>query len=96
MEGAWKKYILREYLKNPLDAMELQDLQEKLWGKAIDFVRTNEKEFIESGLNKDSDNIAIIKLVTRFPNLLQRPIVMSENKAIIGRPPEDILKIFKK
>mgnify|MGYP002332654083 CR=1 FL=1 len=96
MEKAGKKYILREYLKSPLDIDELQDLQEKLWKSAIQFTRTNEKEFKEQGLTKDSSDIQILKKMAAFPKLMERPIVYSDTKAFIGRPAEEILKIFRK
>lgn len=96
MEKAGKKYVLREYVKNPLDVSELQDLHEKLWGNIIDFVRTSEKEFTDLWLTKSSDDRSLLKAIQRFPKLLQRPIVISDTKAIIGRPPEKVLEIFKK
>lgn len=96
MEKAGKKYVLREYVKNPLDISELQDLHEKLGWNIIDFMRTDEKEFEEAGLNINSDDRALLKAIQRFPKLLQRPIVFNEVKAIIGRPSSKILEIFKK
>lgn len=96
IDKSGKKYVMREYLKNPLDVDELQDLQEKLWMSAIDFTRTKEKEFNEQGLTKDSTDIQIFKKMFAFPNLMQRPIVYNDRKAVIGRPPEKILEIFRK
>ncbi len=48
LEKSGKNYILREYLKNPLDKDELQDLQEKLDLKAIEFTRIGEAEYSEA------------------------------------------------
>lgn len=96
LDESGKKYIMREYLKNPLDIDELQDLQEKLWISAIKFTRTKEKEFTEQGLTKDSTDMQIFKKMFDFPNLMERPIVYNNRKAIIGRPPENILQILKK
>jgi arsenate reductase len=48
LEKSGKKYVMREYLKNPLDIHELQELQEKLGNiPAIEFTRTKESEFKE-------------------------------------------------
>jgi len=96
LDKSGKKYILREYLKNPLDTDELMDLQEKLGIPAIKFTRIKEKEFTKQGLTEDSTDLQIFKKMFHFPNLMERPIVYNERKAVIGRPPEKILEIFKK
>lgn len=96
LEDIWKWYTMREYLKAPLDLDDLIDLQVKLWIKAIDFTRTLEKEFINSWLNKNSPDLDILKLMSKFPNLMERPIIYDEKKAILCRPPEKIKDFFKK
>lgn len=96
METIWKAYTLREYLKAPLDLSDLVDLQEKLWIKAIDFTRVWEKEFINSWLNKNSSELDILRLLSKFPNLMERPIVYDETKALVCRPPEKVRDFFKK
>jgi arsenate reductase len=96
LEKSGKKYVMREYLKNPLDLHELQDLQEKLGSiPAIEFTRTKEAEFIEQGLHKNSTDSEIFKKMQSFPKLMERPILISDRKAIVGRPPEEILKLLK-
>ena len=60
-----------------------------------DIIRSNEKEYKENNL--DNLNLVedeILELILKHPKLLQRPIFVFNNKAIIGRPPEDILKII--
>ncbi|MCP4524107.1 MAG: arsenate reductase (glutaredoxin) [Candidatus Gracilibacteria bacterium] len=92
-----KKYIMREYLKNPLDISELEELQEKLGNiPAIEFTRTKEKEFQLLGLHKESTDAEIFKAMIACPNLMERPIVIADNKAVIGRPVENIKKLFIK
>lgn len=95
MESAWKKYELREYLKNPLDYEDLLELKEKLWLKAIEFTRTKEKEFSESWLSKNSSDEEILKAMSKFPKLLERPIVFNEKKAVVWRPEENIINFVK-
>lgn len=90
LDKSWKKYVLVEYLKSPLDFEALKDLQKKLSIKAIEFCRTDEKEFKENGLNKNSTDDEILKLMARFPNLMQRAIFVDWNKAVLCRPPEKI------
>ncbi len=96
MKNSGKKFVLRDYLKNPLDIDELQDLQEKLGKKAIEFTRTKEDEFASCWLSLDSTDIQIFKKMQGLPKLLERPIVYNEKKAFIGRPVDELLKIFRK
>lgn len=96
LDSKTKNYVLREYLKNPLDYNELLELKEKLWLKAIEFTRTNEKEFKQANLTKDSSEQEILKAMAIYPKLMQRAIVFDEAKAILCRPPENVLNILKK
>jgi len=83
-----------EYLKNPITHNELKDLLIKLKIKAIDIIRTNEYIWKEKYKKKIMNDEEIINIILEFPNLLQRPIVVKGGKAIIGRPPENVLKLF--
>ena len=96
LDSKTKKYVLREYLKNPLDYNELLELQNKLGLKAIEFTRTNEKEFKQANLTKNSSDEEILKAMAIYPKLMQRAIVYNDIKAILCRPPENVLDIFKK
>ena len=94
MEESGKKYILREYLSNPLDLDELQDLQKKLGLSVLDFTRTKEWEFTEQWLTQNSSDVQILKKMEIFPKLMERPILVSDTKAILGRPPENIKELL--
>jgi arsenate reductase len=60
-----------------------------------DIIRSNEKEYKENNLdNLDLTQDQILELIVEHPKLLQRPVLVYNNKAIIGRPPEDILRII--
>ena len=88
-------FQVREYLKEPLSLEELKDLQKKLWLKAIDFTRTKEKEFKEAWLSKDSSDEEILQAMVKYPKLIERPIVYTEEKAVLWRPdPEEKIKEF--
>lgn len=95
LEDSWKKYTLREYLKNPLDLEDLIDLQIKLWIKAIEFTRVNEEEFKNSNLDKKSSDTEILKLMSKFPKIMERPIIYDNKKALVCRPPEKVLEFIK-
>ncbi|MBO67140.1 MAG: arsenate reductase (glutaredoxin) [Acidiferrobacteraceae bacterium] len=82
-----------EYLKTPPNTATLRSIVDKLGTSARDLVRTSEPEY--KSLNLANANEArLIKAITQHPKLMQRPIVVSENKAIIGRPPDAILEIL--
>ena len=58
-------------------------------------LRTNEVEYKALNLkDKDIDDLEIIKLMSQNPKLIERPIVLSDNEAIIGRPPENVLSLI--
>jgi arsenate reductase len=84
-----------EYLKTPPSQDELKELQQKLNLPIAHMLRTKEKEFSQAGLNAPgvSDDI-IRKALAEHPILLERPIVTCGDKAVIGRPPENVLALL--
>ena len=85
-----------EYLKEPLDEMQLRELVAALGLTAHDIVRVEEPEYKTCGLSSESTEDEIIEAVSRHPRLLQRPIVVKDGKAVIGRPPENVLELFQR
>ena len=85
----------RFYLEQPLNLEELQQLQSKLWLKAIEFTRRWEADFKIAWLDVDSSDAEILEAIAKFPKLLERPIVYNETQAVIWRPPENILDLLK-
>lgn len=84
-----------EYLKTPPDLKTLRALVDKLGlEKAHDLVRTQEKEYKEAGLSKDSDDDTVLKAIADYPKLLERPVVVRGDQAVIGRPPENALELM--
>ena len=84
-----------EYLKTPLTESEIKKISNLLSLEPKRFVRTNENDFKENGLSeKISDDEAMFRLMAKFPKIIETPIVVSEDRAIIGRPPENVLKIL--
>ena len=75
---------------------ELNKLIHLLNIKPDDLVRKNEKEFKDLKLsNEELDSKEnIINSIIRFPKILQRPIIINDQKAVIGRPPEKINEIL--
>lgn len=86
-----------EYLKSPLSAAELVELQRKLGRPMSDLVRTGDEAF-SSLPNADVirvDDDALVTALVDNPALMQRPIVVTGNRAAIGRPPEAILDLLE-
>lgn len=81
-----------EYLSDPPSAKTLKSLVKKLGIDAKDLVRR--KEFKELGVAEPSTAGKWIELMAANPRIIQRPIVVSGDKAALGRPPENVLQIF--
>ena len=85
------------YLEEPPDIKTLSKIINLLGVKPRDLLRTNEVEYKALNLkDKDIDDLEIIKLMSQNPKLIERPIVLSDNEAIIGRPPENVLSLINK
>ena len=83
-----------EYLKNPPNVNELNEICKNLNMSAIDITRTNEKEYKQLNIPMNDTDDVLIEKIGRHPKLLQRPIVIKGKKGIIGRPPENVLKLL--
>ena len=85
-----------EYLKNPPSENELKSILDKLgYSSPLQLIRTNEALYTE--LNVDSfknDVEKLLKTMVENPKLIERPILVTEDKAAIGRPPESVLEII--
>ncbi len=82
-----------EYLKTPPDSSTLHEILQKLDGSAAQLVRTSEKEYQTLNLDQ-ADQDRLIEAIVEHPNLMQRPIIVSNNGAVIGRPPSRALTIL--
>ena len=83
------------YLDEKLEKNFLKEIIQKLSMRPRDLLRTGESAYKENNL-KDS-NISeeeIINLMIEYPKLIERPIYVKGSKAIVGRPPENVLKII--
>ena len=83
-----------EYLKNPPNVNELNEICENLNMSAIDITRTNEKEYKQLNIPMNDTDDVLIEKIARHPKLLERPIVIKGKKGIIGRPPENVLELL--
>ena len=85
---------VREYLKEPLSQKELTDLLKKLGMEPEELLRKTEPLFKEKYNDKNYSSKQWIKIMCENPILIERPIVVSGNKAIIGRPPTKVIDIL--
>ncbi len=84
-----------EYLTKPPSVKELTEVIKLLNVSPQDLMRTKEAEYKESGLdNKDLSTNEQIKLMVANPKVIERPIVLGNGKAVIGRPPENVLDLL--
>ena len=89
-EEAGSEVEIIEYLKTPLDEVILKDLLKKLDKPAHEVVRTKEEVYEQLNLSSDSTEEEIIAAIIKYPVLLERPIVVKGDRAVIGRPPENV------
>ena len=86
---------LVEYLKEPPTAQTLNAILDMLGMQPRDLMRKKEKEYREAGLdNPDLGRDELIGAMIEHPRLIERPIVITNGKAAIGRPPEKVLEIL--
>ena len=84
-----------QYLKTPPTADELDAILTLLDIQPRELMRTKEAEYKATGMdNPDLDRDALIAGMVNTPKLIERPIVLANGKAAIGRPPESVLKIL--
>jgi arsenate reductase len=83
-----------KYLETPPTEKELKEVLQKLNFKPIQLVRTKESIWIENYKNKTLTDDAIIQAMVKHPILIERPIVIKGDKAIIGRIPEEVAQFI--
>jgi arsenate reductase len=84
-----------EYLKTPPDRATLVQILDLLGLEPRDLMRKKEPEYRENNLDDQSlGRDELIDAMLEYPKLIERPIVVRDGKAIIGRPPENVLEIL--
>ena len=83
-----------EYLKTPLNERQIAQLLTQLKLSPIEMMRTKEAEFKEQNL-ANADDASLIAAMVATPKLIERPIVTDNTRAIIGRPPENVLSLMQ-
>lgn len=93
LEQSGKKIEVIKYLEDLISEKELKTIISKLGIKPIDLIRKNEAIWKSDYKGKELSDEQIIKAMINNPKLIERPIIVNGNKAVIGRPKELILDI---
>lgn len=94
LENSGKKFEIVKYLENTPDINELKNIISLLKIKPIDLIRKNEAIWKENYKGKELSDDEIFIAMNKHPKLIERPIVINGNKAVIGRPTEKIITIL--
>ncbi len=95
LEEAGVQVIQRLYLKDAPSLDELRAVQTALCLSAIQMMRTGEARFKELGLSKDADDAVLLQAMAENPILIERPVAIKQDTAVIGRPPERVLELIE-
>ncbi|WP_456432874.1 arsenate reductase (glutaredoxin) [Nitratifractor sp.] len=87
-------YEVRRYLDEPPTAEEIRELLEKLGMKPRELMRTKEAIYRELGLKNVEDDEALIAAMAEHPRLIERPVVIRGDRAVVARPESRIDELF--
>jgi arsenate reductase len=94
LENSGKEFEIVKYLVDVPLEKELAEIIKLLGIEPIQLVRKTEKIWKENYKGKELSDSEIIKAMVQNPKLIERPIIINRNKAVIGRPPENILELL--
>lgn len=96
LEGESCEVEIRNYLEQPPSVDELKEIVTKLGCSAVDLVRKSEPLFLEKFNGQALSEMEWMRVLSENPILIERPILIDGEKAIIGRPPVLVLDLVKK
>ncbi len=85
-----------KYLEEDFTVSQLKELLEMLGIEARELMRTKEMIYEELNLKEESNPEKLIEAMVAYPKLIERPIVIKDGKAIIGRPIENVINLLEK
>lgn len=94
VEASNQEFEVVKYLDETLSKQELQEILKLLGMKPIELVRTNEAIWKSDYKDKTLSDDEVLDAMLAHPKLIERPIVVNHNKAVVGRPPENINAIL--
>ncbi len=94
IEEKGRDFVVKEYLKNVPTKEELKKVIDMLGIKPEQLIRKGEADFKDNFKGKNLSDEEWIDAMVSFPKLIERPIVIDGDKAVLGRPPENVLKLL--
>ena len=94
LENTGREFEVIRYLDNPLSRSEIENLLKALDMPAIDLVRKNEAIWKSDYKGKDLSNSQVTAALSKHPKLIERPIVLRDNKAVVARPADKINELL--
>lgn len=95
LEARGGELIVRDYMEDTPSVKELKAMMKKLgFTSAHEWLRKSEPVYRDLGLKAVEDEEALFKAMTQHPKLIERPVVIYGDRAMIGRPPEHVLELF--
>ena len=94
IQNAGQQPDVIEYLKTPPTANELHELLQKLNLKPEQLLRKGEQLYKDKFKGQQLSDDELIEIMAENPVLIERPIVVNDNKAVLGRPPENVLELL--
>ncbi|WOC40403.1 arsenate reductase (glutaredoxin) [Polaribacter sp. HL-MS24] len=94
LENSKVDFEIVKYLDDNLSEKELTQIIHLLKISPLDLVRKNEKIWKENFKGNNYTELELIEILTKNPKLIERPIVVNNKKALVGRPPSVILSIL--
>ena len=88
------EFSYREYRKEPLSAKEIRSVLKKLGLGPAEVLRLRDPAAKELGLDGSEPASELVRLMAEHPTLLQRPIGIAGDRAVVGRPVENLLKLI--
>lgn len=86
--------VVVKYMDEVQSVEAIKDVLKKLNISARELMRTKEDEYKSLGLKDETDEDKLIEAMSAHPKLIERPIVIKGNKAVLGRPPEKVLELL--
>ena len=95
LESNNKDYETFLYLQETLNKKSIKSVLDILGLNPKDILRSGEAEYKENKLSQyDDEDEKLIDFMIKYPKIIERPIVIKGNKGVIGRPPENVIKLF--
>lgn len=94
LEASGQEFEVIQYLDNPPGTQKIEELLKALNVPPIELVRKNEAIWKTDYKGKQLSNSQIIEALSLHPKLIERPIVLKQNRAVIARPAERIKELL--